>query len=418
MMKRPSGSSLSRKRNEVADKRMDVKTIAVIGAGSTGREIAYAAVLGGYATILEDVSHGALDQAITWIKQTLDQAVTCGKGAANIRDAALENLLTASTVEDAIRDADLIIEALPEEIEMKIELFTIFDKFARPNAIFASNATSLSITEIAAVTFCADRCIGMRFFDPVPENNMLELVKGSETSEETIAICSEVGRRMGKEVVVVHESGPVAPAIQSGNLPMPRTNPGENQMNKQLPKELAQKIVIRQGDLTEMETDAIVNAANNDLILGAGVAGAIRRKGGAEIQRECGAIGSIPVGYAAITTGGNLAAKYVIHAASMQLGGTTTAEALRRSTAHALRIAAESGLKTIAFPAVGTGIAGFPMKECAEIMLHEAALHLQSGTSLETIYFVLFDEAACEAFKKALKRLRTESTGAARAPGA
>jgi O-acetyl-ADP-ribose deacetylase (regulator of RNase III) len=176
-------------------------------------------------------------------------------------------------------------------------------------------------------------------------------------------------------------------------------------------KELEQKIVILQGDLTEMEADAIVNAANNDLILGAGVAGAIRRKGGEEIQRECSAIGSIPVGYAAITTGGKLAAKYVIHAASMQLGGTTTAEPLRRSTAHALRIASDHGLKTIAFPAVGTGIAGFPIQDCAEIMLHEAALHLQDGTSLETIYFVLFDEGACETFKKALKRLRTESAG-------
>lgn len=184
-------------------------------------------------------------------------------------------------------------------------------------------------------------------------------------------------------------------------------------MNRETLKQLEQRIVIRQGDLTEMETDAIVNAANNDLILGAGVAGAIRRKGGDEIQRECTAIGSIPVGYAAITTGGKLAAKYVIHAASMQLGGRTTAEALRRSTAHSLRIAAERGLKTIAFPAVGTGIAGFPMKDCADIMLHEAALHLENGTSLETIYFVLFDDSACEIFKKALKRLRTEAARAA-----
>jgi O-acetyl-ADP-ribose deacetylase (regulator of RNase III) len=186
----------------------------------------------------------------------------------------------------------------------------------------------------------------------------------------------------------------------------------EKEMNRETLKQLEQKIVIRQGDLTEMETDAIVNAANNDLILGAGVAGAIRRKGGDEIQRECAAIGSIPVGYAAITTGGKLAAKYVIHAASMQLGGATTAEALRRSTAHALRIAAEHALKTIAFPAVGTGIAGFSMKDCAEIMLHEALLHLENGTSLETIYFVLFDEGACEVFKKALKRRRLEAAGA------
>jgi O-acetyl-ADP-ribose deacetylase (regulator of RNase III) len=182
-------------------------------------------------------------------------------------------------------------------------------------------------------------------------------------------------------------------------------------MVKQNLQELAAKIVIRQGDLTEMETDAIVNAANNDLILGAGVAGAIRRKGGEEIQKECDAIGSIPVGYAAITSGGKLKAKYVIHAASMQLGGATTAEGLRHSTAHALRLAAEHRLKIIAFPAVGTGIAGFPLKECAEIMLRQAVLHLQGGTTLETVYFVLFDENACEVFKRAWKRLQIESAG-------
>jgi O-acetyl-ADP-ribose deacetylase len=179
-------------------------------------------------------------------------------------------------------------------------------------------------------------------------------------------------------------------------------------------KELEEKIVDQQGDLTEMHTDAIVNAANNDLILGAGVAGAIRRKGGEQIQRECGAIGSIPVGYAAITSGGKLPAKHVIHAASMQLGGRTSAAALRGSTAHALRIAAENGLKTIAFPAVGTGVAGFPMKDCAEIMLGEATEHLENGSSLEKIYFVLFDQAACEVFKQELKR----STGSRRASGA
>jgi len=178
-------------------------------------------------------------------------------------------------------------------------------------------------------------------------------------------------------------------------------------MSQQSVKQVAPKIVIQQGDLTEMETDAIVNAANNDLILGAGVAGAIRRKGGDAIQQECDAIGSIPIGFAAITGGGNLKAKYVIHAASMGLGSLTTEESLRGSTAHALRLASERGLKTIAFPAVGTGIAGFPMKECAEIMLQEAAEHLRSGSSLETIYFVLFDEDAKNIFERTWKRLQT-----------
>ena len=165
---------------------------------------------------------------------------------------------------------------------------------------------------------------------------------------------------------------------------------------------ITDKIALLQGDLTEMEVDAIVNAANNDLQLGGGVAGAIRRKGGEAIQRECDAIGSIPIGGAAITTGGKLRPRFVIHAASMQLGGATTARALRSSTAHALRIASEKGLRTIAFPAVGTGIAGFPISECARILLHEVVDHLKNPTSLEKIYFVLFDTQALSEFEKAL----------------
>jgi O-acetyl-ADP-ribose deacetylase (regulator of RNase III) len=166
------------------------------------------------------------------------------------------------------------------------------------------------------------------------------------------------------------------------------------------------RIEILKGDLTEMDTDAIVNAANNDLQHGGGVAGAIRRKGGNVIQEESNLIGSIPVGGAAITSGGKLKARYVIHAASMQLGGRTTPHALRSSTAHSLRIAVQKGLKTIAFPAVGTGIAGFPMEECAEIMLAEVTAHLEQDTSIEKVFFVLFDDEALKTFKKASQRMK------------
>src|SRR5216684_4432528 len=184
-------------------------------------------------------------------------------------------------------------------------------------------------------------------------------------------------------------------------------------------KSLAEKIKIQQGDLTEMDVDAIVNAANNDLVLGAGVAGAIRRKGGEEIQRECDAIGSIPVGYAAITTGGKLKARFVIHAASMQLGGKTSAGSLRNSTAHSLMIANERGFKSLAIYFVGNGIVGLPLKECAEIMLREAAQHLRGDTSIETIYFVLFDEAAEVIFKRVWNKILAEpASDAAGAKGA
>jgi O-acetyl-ADP-ribose deacetylase len=177
------------------------------------------------------------------------------------------------------------------------------------------------------------------------------------------------------------------------------------------------KIRMAVGDLTESDADAIVNAANNDLKLGGGVAGAIRRKGGAAIQQECNEIGSIPVGGAAITGAGSLRARFVIHAASMQLGGQTSAHALRSSTAHSLRIAAERGLKSIAFPAVGTGIAGFPMRECAEIMLRETVKHLSGATSLERIDFVLFDDAALGVFEEVFRGIQAESGSKSGAAG-
>ncbi len=180
-------------------------------------------------------------------------------------------------------------------------------------------------------------------------------------------------------------------------------------------KGLTKRILIQQGDLTEMDVDAIVNAANNDLMLGAGVAGAILRKGGSSIQKECDEIGSIPIGYAAVTGAGKLKARYVIHAASMGLGDArTTAKSLRSSTAHSLRLAAERKLKSIAFPAVGTGVSGFPLDECAQIMLTEAIQHLKGETSLDTIYFVLFDSRARDAFQRAFDKLRKDlSAGAA-----
>ena len=160
-----------------------------------------------------------------------------------------------------------------------------------------------------------------------------------------------------------------------------------------------------QGDITEMAVDAIVNAANNDLILGAGVAGAIRRKGGPRIEEDCERIGSIRLGEAAVTTGGNLKALYVIHAASMRLGGRTTADSLRMATRQSLLRAEEKGIKSIAFPAIGTGIAGFPMDECARIMIAEVLDHLKLRSSLEKVIFVLYDDAALKEFQETYEQL-------------
>ena len=185
---------------------MEVNTIAVIGAGTMGRGIAYAAVAGGYRTILEDISAQMLEQGLAYIREALEEGVGRGKLTPQQRQDALARLSTARSVEDACREADLVIEAVPEEMELKLEIFTLLDKFAKPGSIFASNTSSLSITEMAAITYRREKCVGMHFFNPVPKMKLLEIVQALETSEDTIATCREVGRRMAKEVVVVRES--------------------------------------------------------------------------------------------------------------------------------------------------------------------------------------------------------------------
>lgn len=161
----------------------------------------------------------------------------------------------------------------------------------------------------------------------------------------------------------------------------------------------AERILIIDGDLVEQDVDAIVNAANNDLVLGAGVAGAIRRRGGPAIQAECDAHGPVKVGEAAITGAGELPARHVIHAASMGLGGRTTRTSLASSMDHAFRLAREHGVKTIAIPAVGTGIAGFPMDECARVMAESLRAALDDGWEPEEVRFVLFGAASRQAFE-------------------
>jgi 3-hydroxybutyryl-CoA dehydrogenase len=183
-----------------------VQTIAVIGAGIMGRGIAHAAALGGYRTILEDLLPNALRKAETEIRSNLDKAVELNKVTAADADAAFKRLAYAGSVEEAARQADLVIEAVPEEMESKIEIFTLLDKICRPTTILASNTSSLSVTEIASVTYRAKRCIGMHFFNPVHKMKLLEVVRALETDEDTLNTAVEVGRRMGKEVVVIKES--------------------------------------------------------------------------------------------------------------------------------------------------------------------------------------------------------------------
>jgi 3-hydroxybutyryl-CoA dehydrogenase len=184
----------------------EIKTISVIGAGIMGRGIAHVAALGGYRTILEDILPASLRRAESEIRANLDKAAELGKVKKEDADAAFKRIEYASTPEEAAREADLVIEAVPEEMESKIEIFTLLDKVCKPHTILATNTSSMSVTEIASVTYRAPKCVGMHFFNPVHKMKLLEVVRALETDEATIAAVTEVGKRMGKEVVVIREA--------------------------------------------------------------------------------------------------------------------------------------------------------------------------------------------------------------------
>jgi len=161
------------------------------------------------------------------------------------------------------------------------------------------------------------------------------------------------------------------------------------------------RIVLCEGDISEQEVDAIVNAANTRLVLGAGVAGAIQRRGGPQIQRECDAIGPIELGDAVVTGAGDLAARYVIHAAGMPPGGSATDSSIHAAIRRSLELARERGCETIAIPALGAGIGGFPVQRCAEILLDECRRHIAGETTLREIRIVLYGEPTYRIFEAA-----------------
>ncbi len=163
---------------------------------------------------------------------------------------------------------------------------------------------------------------------------------------------------------------------------------------------------LAEGDITELHTDAIVNAANASLILGAGVAGAIRTKGGPAIQEECNEIGGCAVGGAVITSGGNLKARFVIHAVGPRKGEGDEEEKLKNATLNSLKVANDNGLKSIGFPAISTGVFGFPIERCTEIMLSNTIDYLQKETGLEKVVFCLYGQEAFDVFRKVLTKMQ------------
>jgi 3-hydroxybutyryl-CoA dehydrogenase len=185
---------------------MAIRNIAVIGSGLMGRGIAHVAALGGYRTVVVDVSDEILDKALASMRSEMEKGVTIGKLTSDHKDQALSLLRAEKDLEKAVCDTDIVIEAIPEDMKLKIDIFSRVDRAAPSAAVLASNTSSLSITEMAAVITRPSRFCGMHFFNPVHKMKLLEVVVGLETSAETVAVAAAVGKQMGKETVTIKES--------------------------------------------------------------------------------------------------------------------------------------------------------------------------------------------------------------------
>ena len=185
---------------------MDIKTVTVIGAGIMGRGIAHIAAIGGFRTVLNDVSTELLQKALVAIQKDLQKGVELGKLNTDVVGAVLGRLSLETDLEKAVSASDLVIEAIPERIELKLEAFARLDKVTPAKTILASNTSALSITEMAAATKRPQKFIGMHFFNPVHKMKLVELIRGLETDDETFAAAEAVSRKMGKETVEVKES--------------------------------------------------------------------------------------------------------------------------------------------------------------------------------------------------------------------
>jgi 3-hydroxybutyryl-CoA dehydrogenase len=194
----------------------EVRTIAVIGAGTQGRSIAQAAAIGGYRTILEDILPTALRKAEDAIRAELGRAVASGDVAQSEADASLARIEFASNVEEAVRNADMVIESVSDELESKLEIFVLLDKLCPPDAILVSNTHTQSLTELASVIYRAPNCIAMRFPKPPVHSPLIEVIRGLETSDKTVEIALKVAKNMRKEPILLRETpGAITARVQA-----------------------------------------------------------------------------------------------------------------------------------------------------------------------------------------------------------
>jgi 3-hydroxybutyryl-CoA dehydrogenase len=183
-----------------------IRQISILGTGTMGRGIAYLSALAGYDTVMFDVDGGALDAARASVDSTLRKGVERGKVAENAAAEAIQRLQLVSELEPAVNNADLIIEAVPESFELKVELFAQADVFCRPDTILASNTSSFSITKLASNVERRDRFVGLHFFNPPHVMKLIEIVRGDRTSDDTIAQVTAVAEKMGKTAILVRDS--------------------------------------------------------------------------------------------------------------------------------------------------------------------------------------------------------------------
>jgi 3-hydroxyacyl-CoA dehydrogenase len=182
-----------------------VSTVAVIGAGALGRGVARLLALAGYGTILEDLIPGALRKAEGEIRSSLAQAVELGRTSSAAASEALARLQYAESIEEAARQADVVVEAVPDELESKIEIFTLLDKICRPQTILVCTSAELNVTEIAGMTYRQAKCAGVRFRGGALDPQGIEIVQARETDRETMTTILEMVRRMGKEAKTIVE---------------------------------------------------------------------------------------------------------------------------------------------------------------------------------------------------------------------
>ncbi len=202
---------------------LHINTVAVIGAGAAGRRLALAAALAGYQTILEDLLPHALRRAEAEIRTSLDHSIAETHLSHGDADAAFRRIQYAGSIEDAARRADLVIEAVPDELDSKLEIFTLLDRICRPGTILVLTASSLTVTEIAPITFRRNRCVGMRFADAAPvvdgvpakpgfglsgktQIPRIEVIRGRDTDDATLATALVLARRIAPEVIITDET--------------------------------------------------------------------------------------------------------------------------------------------------------------------------------------------------------------------